>query len=64
MNLHLKLSLHFKIQYFLCAQMIILSLPVFGVSTNILNPVDVSRRRCKLGFRPMWEQVKSRHFFE
>ena len=28
MSLHLKLSLYFKIQYFWCAQMIILSYPI------------------------------------
>ena len=64
MSLLLKLSLHFKIQYFRCAQMIILSISDFGVSTAILNPMDVFRRWCKLSFRPMGGQVKSRHFSE
>ena len=64
MSLHLKLSLHFKIQYFCCAQMIILSIPNFVVSTVILNTVDVFRRWYKLSFRPMQDQVKSRHFSE
>ena len=64
MSLNLKLSLHFKIQYFWCAQMIILSIPDFEVNTAILNPVDVFRRWCKLSFRPMRDQVKSRHFSE
>ena len=58
MSLHLKLSLHFKIEYFWCAQMIILSITDFGVSTTILNPVDVFRRWCKFSFRPMRDQVK------
>ena len=62
MSLHLKLSLHYKTQHFWYAQMIILSISDFGVITVILNPVDVSRRRCKLSFRPMWDEVKSRHF--
>ena len=61
-SLHLKLGLHFKIQYFWCAQMIILSIPDFGVSTAILNPVDIFHRWCKLSLRPMRDQVKSRHF--
>ena len=64
MSLHFKLSLHFKIQYFWCTQMIILSIPNFGVSTAILNPQDVFRRWCKLRFRPMRDQVKSHHFSE
>ena len=64
MSLNLKLSLHFKIQYFWCAQMIILSIPDFEVNTAILNPVDVFRRWCKLSFRPMRDQVKSHHFSE
>ena len=63
-SLHLKLSLHFKIQYFWCAQMIILSISDLGVSTAILNPVDVFRRWYKLSFWPMRDQVKSRHFSE
>ena len=62
MNLHFKLSLHFKFQYFWCTQMIILSIPDFGVSTAILNPVDIFHRWCKLSLRPMRDQVKSRHF--
>ena len=61
-SLHLKLSLHFRIQYFWCAQMIILSIPDFRFSATILNPVDVFRRWCKLSLRPMRDQVKSRHF--
>ena len=44
--------------------MIILSMPDFGVSTAILNPLDIFRRWCKLNFRPMRDQVKSRHFSE
>ena len=64
MSSHLKLSLHFKIQYFWCAQMIILSISDLGVSTAILNPVDVFRRWYKLSFWPMRDQVKSRHFSE
>ena len=42
MSIHLKLKLYFKIQYFWCAQMIILSISDFGVSIAILNPVDIS----------------------
>ena len=64
MSSHLKLSLHFKIQYFWCAQMIILSISDLGVSTAILNPVNVFRRWYKLSFWPMRDQVKSRHFSE
>ena len=63
-TLKFELSLHFKIQYLWCTQIIILSIPDFEVSNAILNPVDVSRRRFKLSFRPMREQVKSRHFSE
>ena len=37
-DLQFKLSLHFKIQYLWCAQMIILSIPDFEVGTAILNP--------------------------
>ena len=62
MSLHLKLSLYFKIQYFWWAQMIILLMPDFGVTTAILNPADVFRRWCKVNFRPMRDQVNSRHF--
>ena len=51
-NFHLKLSLHFKIQYFWCAQIIILPISDIGLSTVILNPVDVFHRWCKLSFRP------------
>ena len=40
MSLHLKLSLQFKIQYFWCTQITILSISDFGVCTVILNPVD------------------------
>ena len=54
-DLHLKLSLQFKI---------ILSISDFGVSTAILDPLDVFRRWCKLNFSPMRDQVKSRHFSE
>ena len=61
---HLKLSLHFKIQYFWYAQMMILSIPDLGGSTAILNPVNDFRRWCKLSFRPVPDQVKSRHFSE
>ena len=58
------MSLYFKIQYFRCVQMIILSMPDFGVATAILYPVDVFHRRCKLNFRLVRDQVKSRHFSE
>ena len=44
--------------------MIILSIPDFGGSTAILDPLDVFRRWCKLSFRPMRDQVKSRNFSE
>ena len=60
----LKVEFAFKIQYFWWVQMIILSIPDFWVTTAILNPVDVYRRSCKLSFRPMQNQVKSRHFSE
>ena len=54
----LKVEFTLKIQYFLCAQMIILSISDFGASTAILNPVHVFRRWCKLSFRPMRDQVR------
>ena len=43
---------------------VILSISDFGVSTAMLNPADIFRRWCKLSFRPMRDQVKSRHFSE
>ena len=36
----------------------------FGVSTAILNIIDIYRKWCKLNFGPLWDQVKSRHFPE
>ena len=44
--------------------MLILPISCFGDSTAILNLVDIFRRWCKLSFRPMQGQVKSRHFSE
>ena len=44
--------------------MLILPIPCFGNSNAILNFVDIFRRWCKLSFRPMQGQVKSRHFSE
>ena len=44
--------------------MLILPIPCFGNSTAILNFVDIFRRGYKLSFRPMQDQVKSRHFSE
>ena len=40
------------------------TIPNFGVSTVILNPLDIFRRWWKLNFGPMKGQVKSRHFSE
>ena len=38
-------------------------IPNFGVSTTILNPVDISCRRYKLNFGLLQGQVKLRQFF-
>ena len=40
------------------------SIPDFGVSTAIVNIIDIFHRRCKLNFGPLRGQVKSRHFPE
>ena len=42
----------------------LLKIPNFGVSTAILNIIDVSRGWCKLNFGPLRGQVKSRYFPE
>ena len=42
--------------------MIVLSIPVFEVSTGILNPVDVFRRWCKLSFRAMRDRLNDAIF--
>ena len=34
----------------------------FGVSTAILNTIDISRGWCKLNFGPLQGQVKACHF--
>ena len=38
-----------------------LTIPDFGVSAAILNPVDIFRRWCKLNFGLLRGHVKSRH---
>ena len=40
------------------------SIPDFGVSSAILNTIDIFRMWCKLNFRPLRGQVKSRHLLE
>ena len=40
------------------------SIPDFGVTTAILNTIDISRRWCRLDFGPLRDQAKSRHFPE
>ena len=39
-------------------------IPDLGVSTAILNTIDISRRCCKLNFGPLQGQVKARNFPE
>ena len=41
-----------------------MSIPNFGVSTTILNSVDIFRRWCKLNFGPLQSQDKSHNFSE
>ena len=36
-------------------------IPDFGVSTAILDPVDIFRKWCKLSFGLFRDHVKSRH---
>ena len=37
-------------------------MPDYGVTTAILNIIDISRRLCKLNFGPLQGHVKSCHF--
>ena len=39
-------------------------IPDFGVSTPILNTIDISCRWCKLNLGPLRGHIKSRHFPE
>ena len=55
MRLHLKLSLDFKIQYLIIDADDYLIKLDFGVSSAILNPVDVSCRWCMLSFLDLCE---------